>query len=205
MGEPPVPVTAQVASPGDPPDGPPLRRPLKPRALEILAAARGLLEEVSPDHLSLRLIADELGIKPPSLYKHFPDKAAIEAALIEVALAEIGTALRDAVATGPPEGALGRLLCTYRRMALDHPGLYRLATTGRLPRHRLAPGLEEWAGEPFYTVTGDPGRAQALWGFAHGMAVLELDRRFPPGSDLDRTWSVAAAAFATARPQAGHR
>ena len=70
------------------------------------------------------------------------------------------------------------------------------ATAGPLPRSELAPGLEDWAGEPFLLVTGEPHRAQALWSFAHGMVILEIDGRFPAGSDLDRTWRAGAAAFA---------
>ena len=65
-----------------------------------------------------------------------------------------------------------------------------------LPRAELTPGLENWAGEPFFRATGEPQRAQALWAFAHGMVVLEIDHRFLPGSDLDRTWRAGATAFA---------
>ena len=57
-------------------------------------------------------------------------------------------------------------------------------------------GLEDWAGEPFLLATGDSHRAQALWSFAHGMVILEIDGRFPEHSDLDRTWRAGAAAFA---------
>ncbi|HUY30028.1 MAG TPA: WHG domain-containing protein [Acidimicrobiales bacterium] len=51
-------------------------------------------------------------------------------------------------------------------------------------------------------VTGDASLAQALWSFAHGMVVLELDGRHPPGSDLDATWRAGADAFERA---AAHR
>jgi hypothetical protein len=44
-------------------------------------------------------------------------------------------------------------------------------------------------------VTGDSSSAQALWSFAHGMLILEMDDRYPPGSDLDRTWRAGADAF----------
>ncbi len=56
--------------------------------------------------------------------------------------------------------------------------------------------LEAWAGEPFLLATGDPWKAQALFSFAHGMVILELDDRFPEGSELDRSWDAGAAAFA---------
>jgi hypothetical protein len=34
-----------------------------------------------------------------------------------------------------------------------------------------------------------------MWSFAHGMVILELDQRYPDGSDLDRTWRAGAEAF----------
>jgi hypothetical protein len=36
---------------------------------------------------------------------------------------------------------------------------------------------------------------------AHGMVTLELDGRYPPGSDLERTWSAGSPAF----ERAAHR
>jgi len=152
-------------------------------------------------------MAAELGIRAPSLYKHVAGKAALEAELVAVALAEIGEALHAALDAGDGDrrddgdgtgraAPVRRLLAAYRRHALAHPALYRLATSGPLPRHLLPPGLEDWAGEPFLRVTGDPHRGQALWAFAHGMVVLELDRRFPDPTVLDRTWEEGATAFA---------
>jgi hypothetical protein len=44
-------------------------------------------------------------------------------------------------------------------------------------------------------VTADATVAQALWSFAHGMVILELDGRYPPGSDLDATWLAGAQVF----------
>jgi hypothetical protein len=40
-----------------------------------------------------------------------------------------------------------------------------------------------------------------MWSFAHGMVILELDRRYPDGSDLDRTWRAGAEAFTLAAAQ----
>jgi AcrR family transcriptional regulator len=42
--------------------------PLSPRATEIVAAARELLEEEGPDALSMRRLAERLGIRAPSIY-----------------------------------------------------------------------------------------------------------------------------------------
>jgi AcrR family transcriptional regulator len=169
-----------------------------PRAIQVVEAARRLLESEGPDALTMRRLADVLGIRAPSIYKHFPGKPAVELAMIEDALAELGTALHRVVAGAVPGEAVAALLCAYRAYALAHPNLYRLATGAGLSRQDLADGLEDWGGEPFYLATGEPYQAQALWAFAHGMVVLELDDRFLPGSDLDRTWAAGASAFVTA-------
>jgi AcrR family transcriptional regulator len=173
----------------------PDRSPRTPRAAQIVAAARALLEEHGRDDLTMRALAERLGIRAPSLYKHFRNKEAVEAALVEDGLADMGTALHAALREAPRTDRVPALLGAYRRHALAHPGLYRLTTTGPLPRAALPGGLEEWAGSPFFVATEDSHLAQALWSYAHGMVVLELDRRYPDGSDLDLTWQAGARAF----------
>ena len=170
------------------------------RADDVVAAARRVLDRDGQQGLTMRSVAEELHIKAPSLYKHVASKAAIEVELVAAALAEMGEALH---ATLADDGSIADLLATYRREAKAQPNLYRLATAGRLPREQLPEGLEDWAGEPFLSVTGEPHLAQALWSFAHGMVILEMDGRFPPGSDLDRTWAEGAAAFAREPHPAG--
>jgi AcrR family transcriptional regulator len=175
---------------------PPARSSRSARALDVVAAARAVLEAEGPDALTMRRLGDELGMRAPSIYKHFADKAALESALIEEALLEIGGALHRAVAHPDRHGAIRGLLDTYRQYSVGHPNLYRLATAGRLERAALPDGLEDWAGEPFYLATADPYRAQALWAFAHGMVILEIDERFPTDSNLEQTWRAGAVAFA---------
>jgi AcrR family transcriptional regulator len=166
------------------------------RAAQAAAAARAILERDGDAGLTMRAVADELGIRAPSLYKHVAGKAAIVLALVESGLAEMGEALRAATARPGGRGPVAALLAAYRRYALAHPNLYRLATAGPLPRADLTPGLEDWAGAPFLTVTGgDEHRGRALWALAHGLVVLELDGRFPPGADVERAWAEGAAAF----------
>ena len=183
---------------------PPGGRLLTARATTIVAAARRILEGEGRDALTMRRLATEVGVRAPSLYKHFPTKRAVEVALIEQGLAEFGEALHAAVVSSGEGDPAPGLLAAYRAAALANPALYRLATSGPLPRDELTPGLEEWAGEPFFLATGDPARAQALFAFAHGMTILELDDRFPAGSDLPASWMAGADAF-THRRRGGAR
>jgi len=171
-----------------------------PRATDIVAAAHRILEAEGMAALTMRRLGVETGMRAPSIYKHFPDKASVELALIDEGLAGVGQVLHAAVEEADVEDArsaepVRALLTAYRSHALAHPNLYRLATAGPLDRARLTPGLEDWAGEPFFLATGDPARAQALWSAAHGMVILELDGRYPAGSDLDATWEAAIGAF----------
>jgi AcrR family transcriptional regulator len=170
--------------------------PRSDRVDQIVAAARQLVETEGAPALTMRRLGDLLGIKAPSLYKHLAGRAAVIARLVDETLFESGDRMHAAVsapdATGGP---VASLLVAYRDLGREHPNLYRLVTTGDLPRPALTPGLEDWAGEPFYRATADPYRAQALWAFAHGTLILEIDGRFLPGSDLDQTWQAGARAF----------
>jgi AcrR family transcriptional regulator len=67
-----------------------------PRAREVVAAARQLLEEERAA-LTMRRLAERLGIRAPSLYKHLPDKATLEAAIVADGLEEAATLFEAAM------------------------------------------------------------------------------------------------------------
>jgi AcrR family transcriptional regulator len=160
---------------------------LSPRAREIVAAARALLEEEGVGGLSMRRLADRLGIRAPSLYKHLPDKRALEHALISDGFEEMAAASAEAAAgADDPVAAIG---AAYRDFARRHPHLYRLMTERELDRERLVPGAEARAARPIVdALGGDADLARAAFALAHGMTILELNRRFPPGADVDAAW-----------------
>jgi AcrR family transcriptional regulator len=171
------------------------------RAQEIVAVARDLLEGEGLEGLSMRRIADRLGIRAPSLYKHFADKQALEAALISQGFEEQAEAF-EAALTGADD-PLRAIADAYRRFAQDHPHLYRLMTERPLQRERLTAGVEGRAAQPLYEAVGrDLDLARAAWAFAHGMANLELNERFPADADLDAAWERGIAAF---RPKTRRR
>ena len=162
---------------------------LSPRAREIVDAARELLEAEGPEALSMRRVADRIGIRAPSIYKHLPDKQALEAAVVTAGFEEWAAAFEG-------DESAEALARAYRGFALAHPHLYRLMTERPLARDRLAPGVEDRAAAPIVrAVGGDPDLARAVWAFAHGMTILELNGRFPPGADLDAAWAAGMRAF----------
>ena len=173
---------------------------LSPRAREIVAAARVLLEEEGPGALSMRRVAERLGIRAPSIYKHLADKQALENALISAGFEEQAVAFTSALESPDPLSAIAE---AYRLFAKEHPHLYRLMTERPLQRDRLTPGAEARAAAPVVRATGDdPDAARAVWAFAHGMTVLELNGRFPADADLDAAWNRGLDAF---RPRRSHR
>ncbi|MFC9760024.1 TetR/AcrR family transcriptional regulator [Streptomyces sp. NPDC056921] len=167
------------------------------RAQQIMAAARELLDAEGPEALSMRRIAECVGIRAPSLYKHFPDKAAVEAGLQTQGMVRLAEDLEAAEAEIGDDAPLLVLARAYRRHALAGPHLYRLTHNRPLARTVLPEGLEDRAAMPLArAVQGDIDIARSFWAFAHGMAVLELDGRFPPGADLDAAWHTGCEAFA---------
>ena len=167
---------------------------LSPRAREIVAGAREIVEDEGVRALSMRRLAERLGIRAPSIYKHLPNKQALENALISTTFEEHAAAFESAVAKA--DDPLGALAAAYRDYARRHPHLYRLMTERPLDRERLIPGAEERAARPIVeAMGGDRDLARAFWAFAHGMTILELNARFPADADLDATWSRGLSAF----------
>jgi AcrR family transcriptional regulator len=169
------------------------------RARQIVEVALELLEEEGPRALSMRRIADRIGIRAPSIYEHLPDKRALEAAIISVGFERQAQAFEAAVEGH--DDPLAALADAYRAFALAHPHLYRLMTERELHRELLTAGAEDRAGRTIYEAAGrDRDLARAAWAFAHGMTILELDNRFPADADLDAAWARGLAAFRSQRP-----
>ena len=156
---------------------------------QIVREARALLEREGPDGLSMRRLAEVVGIRAPSLYKHIASKPELEAAVVADGLAELGETLD---AAGPD---LARLTAAYRAFAVAHPHLYTLMTDRPLRRDLLPEGVEDRAAAPLRAVLPDEATARAAWAAVHGLAVLELAGRFPPGADLDAAWAATTGAF----------
>src|SRR3954452_3171061 len=147
--------------------------PLTARARDIVAAARAVLEREGPDALTMRRVADEMGIRAPSLYKHLPHKVALESAIIADGFREAAAAFE--AATEGADDPLTAFVGAYRTFASAHPHLYRLMTERPLLREHLPAALEDRAAAPLLRALGGPARARAAWAFIHGMTILELD------------------------------
>ena len=89
---------------------------LSPRARQIVAVARELLEEEGQEALTMRRLGARLGIRASSLDKHLPSKAALEAAIITVGFEETAAAFE--AATGNGTEPLATFASAYRAFGL---------------------------------------------------------------------------------------
>lgn len=102
----------------------------------ILEAAGRLLAEKGDDGaVSIRMIADAVGVTPPSIYLHFPDKDALIDAVCEQRFSEFDEALEKAAAgASDPLSALRARGTAYVEFALRHPESYRVIFMTRRER-----------------------------------------------------------------------
>ena len=174
-----------------------VRDPLTGRAAAIRAAARELLERDGPEGLAMRPLAERVGVHPPAVYRHFPDKRAVERAVVVEAFYELGAALHGARrGRGDPVMAVCR---AYRAWAAEHPHVFRLMY-GRPPADEVATEEEtEAAGHAnaamLTAAGGHADAARSMWGTAHGLTMLELDAQLEPGAELDAAWTFTLEAL----------
>jgi AcrR family transcriptional regulator len=98
-------------------------------ASDVVAAAASLADEAGFDNLTMGLVAERLGIRPPSLYKHVTDLADLQHRVATLAMTELGDAVRDATQGRAGLDALSALLIATRAYVAAHPGRYT-ATVG---------------------------------------------------------------------------
>lgn len=159
----------------------------------LLDTGLRLLRSRSVDDLGLRELAREVGVSPAAIYRHFPDKSALMAALAVEGLERLATAQRQATqaAGGGQAGFLASGMA-YVRFAVDNPALFRLvfgAVQGcdplDAPIDSVASAMRGLRQDIEALVpAGMPAaarKAAALhaWALVHGLAQLVLDGQIP--------------------------
>jgi len=96
---------------------------------DVVAAAAGLADEFGFQAVTMGLLADRLGVRPPSLYKHVSGLADLQHRLATLAMTEFGDVIGDAVQGQAGREALAAALTAARAYVTAHPGRYA-ATIG---------------------------------------------------------------------------
>jgi AcrR family transcriptional regulator len=186
---------------------------------EILDAAEQLLIETqSEEAVSIRAVADRVGVTPPSIYRHFADKATLMFSVCDRQFHRLDVELRRRLAIGDdPVEVVQACGLAYVQFGLDHPEAYRIMFMGHsdltpdqyrdevLSDHGAFAGLIE-----AIDVVSAAGRlkpeidvhtaALVLWESVHGLVSLRIAKPnfpWPPLADHVATHCglVAAAMF----------
>src|SRR5580704_6490748 len=91
---------------------------------DVIAAAAELADEAGFQELTMGLLAQRLGIRTPSLYKHVTDLADLRHRIATQAMSELGEAVRDALQGRSGREALTALLTAFQAYVVAHPGRY---------------------------------------------------------------------------------
>jgi AcrR family transcriptional regulator len=185
----------------------PLRRRRAPRGSgdqlrdEILDAATGLLLETGDAKaVSIRSVAERVGVTSPSIYLHFADKDALLDAVCVRYFEKLDDEMQAVAAQAGPSyvDVLRAQGLAYVRFALKNPELYRIAMMGQ--GHpgsdvdmalntsafvHMRASVEALVADGIYPA-GDPTTlALELWTAAHGVAALLISRPYLPWGDAE--------------------
>lgn len=103
--------------------------PAKITGDQLRATTAVLVEDLGPTAVSMRLVADRLGVRAPSLYKHVADREALLGLVRDGAIADIGSAMAAAEREAPTADPAERLRAhahAVRRYAHRRPQAFGL-------------------------------------------------------------------------------
>ena len=179
--------------------------PARTSNAEIVVAGRELLEAGGLGAVTMQAVAARVGVRAPSLYKRFPSRGALIAAIATATLEELGEQLAPLSRESDAAAGLRELALTYRAFAWANPRAFELLSMNLPPDWR--PSVEDTARAtaPVLTLAERlVGREQALeaarliTAFANGFIAMELAGAFRLGGDLDGSYRYGVDALVDA-------
>jgi AcrR family transcriptional regulator len=167
---------------------------------EILDAATDLLLETGDARaVSMRSVAQRVGVTPPSIYLHFADKDALLDAVCARYFAKLGLEMQRAAREhASPVDALRAQGQAYVRFAIQTPELYRIAMMGQWRPGRdidlaLYRSAFEHIRDTVQALVDDGIRLQddestialEFWTAAHGVAAMLIAKPHLPFGDAE--------------------
>jgi AcrR family transcriptional regulator len=167
----------------------------------VLDEASRIIDEQGYEALTLASLADNLGVRIPSLYKHVNGMPAIQRGIAIAGKASLSSALGQAAIGKSRDDAVRAMSIAYRSWAREHPGQYPL--TVRAPRDGDAEDLA--ASNALLTVVftvldgydlhGDEAvdATRFVRAALHGFVSLETGGGFELPVDLERSFQRVVA------------
>ena len=184
--------------------------PARTSLQHIVDAGRRILESDGLEQLTMARVAEAVGVRAPSLYKHLGDRDDLIRLIGNDAVRELGTRLAGAAGSGDPSHDLPAMARANRAFGRDYPETYRLIWSRVPERWRIDAELNARASEPLLrTIAALVGEKQALLAartyvaWAQGFVNMELAGAFRLGGDVDAAFEygleMLTAALASGR------
>lgn len=161
----------------------------------LLTAAAQMINEQGPDSLSMRKLADRVGVSRTALYHHFEGKQALLCAVAEDGFQRQRHCLQAVMKSSkglPARAMLEQYIKSYIDFAVSNPASYDLmfgrqiwkasgasdALTDVAKRafKNYVDTIAYWQQQGVIAAEGEPLRfAQVSWGTLHGLSRLMID------------------------------
>jgi AcrR family transcriptional regulator len=162
----------------------------------VVQAAADLADRVGIQQVSLALLADEMGVRSPTLYHYVDGLAGLHRELALLGTQELGRQLGRAVMGRSGDEAVVALGEAYRTFVKAHPGLYAATVEAAAPGDSelsaaqgevLEIALRAISG---YHLEGDDAihMVRILRSAVHGFSTLEVSGAFGISLDLDESF-----------------
>lgn len=157
-----------------------------------------LADEIGFDNLSMGVLAERLGVKTPSLYKHVKGQADLTHRIAVMAMNEVADAIRDAIQGRSGKEALVAGAHAMRKYVRDHPGRYAAGNAAVVmgPDDPLVPAagrvMASWKAM-LHGYRLNPGQEihalRMLRAILHGFSTIETSGGFHLDTDVDDSFS----------------
>jgi AcrR family transcriptional regulator len=167
----------------------------------VTEAGAALADEVGLDQVSMGMLAERLGVRTPSLYKHVENLADLTHRIGVLAMVELGDAIGEATQGRAGRDALVAAAQAMRTFVKEHPGRYAAGNVARPtgPDDPLDPAAARVLASLSAVLHGyalgpdeEIHALRTIRSALHGFATLEVSGGFRIDTDVDAsfTWMV---------------
>jgi AcrR family transcriptional regulator len=165
-----------------------------------------MADEIGLGSLTLGALAERLGVKQPSLYKHIDSLSGLHRSVSLLAKRELGEVISRAAVGRSGADAIFAMSRAYRNWAILHPGLYDVTQTPPAPGDvedetaMLAAIRVITDVLTAYDLQGDDSidAIRAFRSILHGFVSLETSGGFALTADIDRSFDRLIHGFTVA-------
>lgn len=170
----------------------------------VVDAAASIANRDGLDAVTLGRLAADLGVRPPSLYKHVASLDAVRRALAVRGIEEANRRIQRATIGKARDEALFALAHAYWQFAREEPGLYTASLRAAAPGEKdIAAAGETLIGTVLavlagYGIKGDDAlhATRGLRAIIHGFVSLDASGGFRLKLDLKESFERLLRAFA---------